>query len=578
MVHTSTANRVSRSVQDRSLRLPGTRWHWVLGLLFVIGLGGVTGPESTSIAAEFTTPKASSGGRSVWTDLQTWWDNWLQPRASQRSSVVPTCPNPLYFHRSPLYQLTLVSGESLLAEWIEGDGQRISIRRGAKYRARLPREVVQSIALLPGTELVWYHAGRVVKTTERPRWAGSVASGQFQAWPFSVSDQYEAPPVATCRLLFSADELSLPQPLELVVTATHHVDLVLPLGWSCTTRQRWRPPPGVAAPLAVQWSAERWTVLRGDVILASGSKPDVSLISVEFPAAEDAVAWEDALLSRRRTEVAAEFPSDARQDAVELIDGSFLYGRWQGATATGITLNRGGTRHEISRRDVRKLSLRTSVDWPSHTATLVRGPIATVLQPSVGGLTQWPEQRFVGGMRQTDLEHPWLGPRFPMADDASIRVLSRGTWRWLYPGTFHLGDEIRDDLQPHVPEGTYKSGQWTMMTVPEQPTFLSVEVVDLEPSGVDTPDSQPFLSSLRRGELISELWINGHSLGPLNDRLTWRARPDDPARIRIRIPREFLLVGRNSWEIRQHPDSESRGYDDAQFGRIALESTVDRTE
>lgn len=544
----------------------------------MIGQRWVTGPESTAIAAEFTTFQARSRGRSVWIDLQTWWDNLLQPRAPQRSSVVPTRPNPLYFHRLPLYQFTLVSGETLLAEWIEGDGQRISIRRGAEYRARLPRDVVQSIALLPGTELVWYHAGRVVKTSDRPCWAGSVASGHFQVWPLSVSDQYEAPPVPKCRLLFSADELSPPQPLELVVNATHHVDLVLPLGWSCTTRQSWRPPPGVAAPLSIQWSAERWTVLRGDVILASGTKPDVSLISVEFPAVENEVVWEDALLSRRQTDVTAEFPSDARQDAVELIDGSLLYGRWQEATATGITLNRGGTRHEISRRDVRKLSLRTSADWTSHMAPQVRGPIMAVLQPSVGGLAQWPEQRFVGGMRQTYLEHPWLGPRFPIADGVSIRVMSRGTWRWLYPGTFHLGDEIRDDLQPKVPEGTYKSGQWTMTAVPGQPMYLSVEVVDLEPSGFDTPDSQPFMSSLRRGELISELWVNGHSLGQLNDWLTWRPRPDDPARIRIRIPREFLLVGRNSWEIRQHPDNESGGYDDAQFGRIALESTDDRTE
>lgn len=579
----STAKHEPHSRQHQCARPQGVRFCGRLSLCLAIAMGELSAGTWPAVAAEFSTSPPSPSLRPPWAELQRCWNDWLKQAAPRESMPVATPPQGLSLNRRPLYQFTLVSGETFLAEWPGGDGQRIAIRRGRSYRARLPREVVQSIAMLPGTELVWHQAGRLSVDSGESRFTKPVASGSFQAWPLILSVPDQSPTSATCRLMFVRDDLSPQPPLELVVAATHEVTITLPAGWTCTARQSWRPAPGTPVPLSVQWSGVHWTVLRGDVLLARGTKPADSLVQVECPGAVDSVLWEDAYVCRHVSDEAVGPLAETLQDALELNDGSILYGRWQETTTDNIVLSRGTTRSVIPRQEVRKLTLRTSADWQTDAETEVRGPVMQMLVPAVGGFAKWPEQRLIGGARQMSprlilVDHPWLGPRFPVDDAVSTRVLTSGTWRWLHPGTFHLGDEIRNDLQPAVPEGTQKSGQWTMTALPDQSTFFSVEIVDLEPSGAATPVSQPFLSSLRVGELVTELWVNDHRVGPLNDWLTWRPGAADPARIRIPIPREFLRVGRNSWELRQHPDGESGGYDDVQFGRIALEYTRDRTE
>ena len=68
----------------------------------------------------------------------------------------------------------------------------------------------------------------------------------------------------------------------------------------------------------------------------------------------------------------------------------------------------------------------------------------------------------------------------------------------------------------------------------------------------------PFVESIKRGELVTEVWLNGTNLGTLNSKI--EGRNESPERLRFPIPKNLMKPRTNHVEFRQKGQKNDPNY------------------
>jgi hypothetical protein len=173
------------------------------------------------------------------------------------------------------------------------------------------------------------------------------------------------------------------------------------------------------------------------------------------------------------------------------------------------------------------------------------------------------------------LATPYAGMlRIPRARLRRLRVLGQGRRLVLDPTSHHLGDEISTIapvLDPPQPEGSRLERVFELDAVPPGAAFLALDVVQVvgEASGL------PFSGLVKKGELRTNVQINGRPVDYLNRHIT--SKNETPERIRLAIPAGLLRPGTNRLRIDQVGIASDPNYlDDLGVLGIALEFDADR--
>ena len=118
----------------------------------------------------------------------------------------------------------------------------------------------------------------------------------------------------------------------------------------------------------------------------------------------------------------------------------------------------------------------------------------------------------------------------------------------------HLGDELDLKVIPPEPEGGNLRINFNLGV--EESKYQSELVVDvLQVLGANIA---PFVESIKRGELVTEVWLNGTNLGTLNSKI--EGRNESPERLRFPIARNVMKTGPNQVEFRQKGQKNDPNY------------------
>jgi hypothetical protein len=178
------------------------------------------------------------------------------------------------------------------------------------------------------------------------------------------------------------------------------------------------------------------------------------------------------------------------------------------------------------------------------------------------------------------LHHPLLGTiTVPWGEVDFIEPRFFGRAKVLSPDVRHLGNQVQPGFPHEQPLGTAWDGEFLLKNAPAGSAFLRFRAAELEPAGRMTPPGSRYLSELRSGLLGTEVFLNGQSLGRLNDGISRRTPVDSPQSIRLPIPRHLLASGQNWWRIEQTSLGKThKEFDDCEIGPIVLELEETPTE
>jgi hypothetical protein len=109
----------------------------------------------------------------------------------------------------------------------------------------------------------------------------------------------------------------------------------------------------------------------------------------------------------------------------------------------------------------------------------------------------------------------------------------------------HLGDEVDMKVIPYEPEGKILTISFAATDEEARyKTRLAVDILEVLGTNI-----QPFVDSLKKGELITEVLLNGKKIDNLNNYVI--DRNDKPSRVYLEIPNNLLKIGENILEFRQ---------------------------
>uniref|UniRef100_A0A7C4LMZ9 Uncharacterized protein n=1 Tax=Schlesneria paludicola TaxID=360056 RepID=A0A7C4LMZ9_9PLAN len=530
-----------------------------------------------------------------WMPLESWAVRWpvpptLPPLSEQRAGPMPA---------RPLRRLELVTGEQFYVEWLRADPFGLEVRwRG--HRVRLCWDVVAELSNLPGvvdvldesfedaqgTSSADAHSGgkawRGTRLAPPWRWlpAEPVAVGQVQWCQRADLGQARG---FTAQFAFSpadgsdaqASDVPNTEVLQVGVSSEGWLMAVPPPGWSIDFRQPLRLSPTWDL-LSLDWDRDRWRVLCHEIVVATGRKPEREWTGVSFDASETAApVWIDDVRVQLRHEAPARAATG--EAAVTLARGDVLYGRVATLDPRGVHVH--GARGSVHVPWREWVAVHPASDARAvGSSQFVHGVLQRVQTPP----PPWPRglsaETWIAAALPTWGEPPgWAHPMWGRlhVEETAVRHSERwhrGDFCWLLMGLVHLGDEVRPSFLHPEPQGSRVEGEFVLHAVPRGTCVMSIDVAELEPSGPDTPPTQPFLSRLRGGSLRTELFVNGRLVGDWNRGLSWRPPVMQRQRLRMAVPVEWLQTGRNTWEIRQQPLAPGdHRLDDCELGRLALE-------
>lgn len=528
----------------------------------------------------------------------------------------------------PLRQFTLLGGDRFLAEILRWEDNEIELRLRSGQTVRVPRAVVAGVSVPNGeTELLYESfepaaAGAVTSLVERPsidaKWldadcsAGGLASLNMARVPEPVVYNVTGLPEASrVQFWFRIDEpagaksevQTKDSADELKAHATGlRVDFDFQTDdaesrWSLSTASdsasmsvRGRADDSAtkqAVTLSHGWHCltaaflgDHAVCVVDDALLVSAVRSAGRLRSIRF-AATGPVWIDDLQISRVQiaTEGSPVRPS-TQDDCIALHNGDRLFGRVAQGTSAGVALTGPAGDRLVAWHTVHHVALRQPDRAAAGRSPSVGLWAAIEFQPSLDR-PQQPSDRIMATIIDVDrnvvvVAHPWLG-NFAIAWNQVARVEPQfiGQCLTVDARTLHLGNAIRDDFQRPIPDGTEWSGQFDvppMSLTPNAEAWLSLDAVDLEPSGPLTPPASPFLKELRLGRLLTELTINDQRAGDLNRWIRFRATPDHPERLRCRLPADSLRTGRNVFRLRQIPLKESgTSVDNCELSNLRIE-------
>jgi len=514
-----------------------------------------------------------------------WWWPWRES--------LPLVPERPASSSRPLRALKLVSGEHLYVECLRADRHAVEFRWRGRNRVRVPWEYVANLSNLPGVIDVLDESFETPSGVATPfAHSGHRAwrcDGRASPWRFECRDPIAAGQLQWCqrwdetaqggatvaRLQFGDGGASVTLALKWTPDSA---SLCSPPDWTTDFRQPLHTPRGWQT-VAIHWGDAEWRVLIGGDVLATGRGAHGRLSSVEFgPAGEYGVIWIDDVRLQRR-EAKRQTPvveTDHVQTAVELVSGDVLFGDVISIDAAHLQLS--GPRGPMEVLWTEWSALRRGIEvGKSCESRVVRGSVRhvqTAAPPWPHGLPaeSWTAVLENRSGPSAEWNHPLLGPLVLTQDEVVRAAPGPAAFAWLLPGPVHLGDERRPGFSDVAPHGPMVSGTFSLDAVPGGRVFVTLDAVEMEPSGPDVPPGQPFLQQLRGGALRTELFVNGELVGDWNRLLSHRPPASHPERLRMLVPTKLLRIGTNQWELRQRPLAPNdHRFDDCELGRVALE-------
>lgn len=293
-------------------------------------------------------------------------------------------------------------------------------------------------------------------------------------------------------------------------------------------------------------------------------------------------AWIDDMQISRLKDVTQQLVARAstQDDCVARHDGDQWFGRVRQVTAAEVLLANASESRSAAWPQIDRIALRQA-DRPAPMRSMPAGLWARIeFQPNIDRPRQAPDQirATITQVNHDDfvVAHPSLGAfAIGWSQTARIDPLFFGRVIAVDARTVHLGDAIRADFRRPVPDGTEWSAEFEVpprVLGPDAEAWLSMDVVDLEPSGADTPPGSPFLKELRAGKLLTKVEVNNEPAGDLNRWIRFRATPERPERLRCRIPTTLLRSGPNTILLRQTPLQETgTSFDNSELSNFAIE-------
>ncbi|WP_397571299.1 hypothetical protein [Schlesneria sp. T3-172] len=521
---------------------------------------------------------------------------------------LPRQPRVSRSHRF-LYQFTLISGDRFLGELLARDEHATKVRLQTRQIVEVPSSAITQIANPPGEADLLYDgfehdSSAPTETGERRildphRAADGTSSLRLDPSATGYSIPLD-PPILSGRVEFSffaqvhdpsqsAGEWRLvwnrdaPDAESMIVRvgADHSVSIA---GIAISPAPpRLKIGPGWHTFL-MRAQGGRVEFLIDDSTLATVRGPATPLASIDFrPANPDSGngLWIDELHVRRYVETSQPLAGSidaGLRDKLVTITGDELFGQITHLSPPSVQLIALGQSRSIP------LSRLVSLNWhqPDRAVNQRTIPATGVsaliqLQPFVDRPDCLPERLTATicdiDARQLRVRHQLMGDMtFRWSEVLRVTPRFFGQSVLVDARRFHLGNSIRSDFHRQLPDGTEVSGEVVLNDVPAGEAFFTIDVAELEASGPKAPPGSPFLPELRRGQLITEVLINGHSIGDLNSQVRFKASAANPDRVRLPIPDSLLKPGRNTFQLKQHSlEKRTTEFDDCEVGNIQLE-------
>ena len=329
---------------------------------------------------------------------------------------------------------------------------------------------------------------------------------------------------------------------------------------------------------------ERVRLIVDDALVASGVTPAVSIKSIRFgpvdPGSQN-ILWIDELQILKlcpTDDQDRSFSPTINRDMLTTETGDELYGRIIGLTGSSVTLETVGQLHSIPLNRVTALNWNQSSTAIKQASAINSGVVAAIEMQSFVDRPECQPEKWTVTITRVDAhhliaQHSMVGElKLKWSDVRRVEPMFAGQTQLVDARRFHLGNSIRTDFHRHLPDGTEISGDFDLQTIPSGTPYFSLDVAELEAAGSDAPPASPFLAQLRTGNLVTEVFVNDQNIGHLNQQIRFKARAEAPDRIRLKVPRELLKPGQNSFRLRQQPlEHNGHEFDDGEVGNIRFE-------
>lgn len=502
---------------------------------------------------------------------------------------------------APLKQITLLGGDRITAEIQRWDRQDdVELRLPTGHVARLPRFAIKSVSTPRGESEVLYEPFEEPSATIDATWieradaAGGRSSLNLAKLDKPLEHRFLQPlDAGRIQVWFRVD--STVQPVELSAAFGIGSDRTSPLIVKATTREATISVPSKYQPTATLqtvalsrgWHcltaalfADHAVITIDDSLLLSASRSLGPLNSLRFSATGPALL--DDLQVSQFTNVPAQafnHPT-TKDDCVTLSSGDQWFGKVSQITPSGVVISDATGDRVAPWPPIVSVDLHQSESMVPQSMSTSGVHAVLQLQGNLDRPLQ-PPDRLHATIVQIERDyvivaHPWLG-RLALGWNQIARIERQffGQSLIVDARSRHLGDAIREDFQRQVPDGLDWSTKFTLASplhlLPSE-VWLTMDVVDLEPSGPQTPPASKFLKELRSGQLLTQITINNQPAGDLNRWIRFRATPDSPERIRCLLPAGLLQAGENSLRLHQIPlKTLGRHYDNCELSNLRLE-------
>jgi len=510
----------------------------------------------------------------------------------------------------PLRQITLVGGDRFVGEFLEWEPDFASFRLLGGQLIRVPRSALAVLANPPGEVDLLVESIESDSLDQSKSHLEKIAgqtqpTGGRRSPIVNSSSGYRrefAPPLTAARIEFSfqtfVSELSTSRgewQLEILDNAGRRSNVIIradadrtisvigvPSGTDATT-QTFKLLHGEHSFISLIES-ERIRLIVDESILASFTLSKSSLHAIQFRASDRAASkglrvselHVRSLVPVEPDERVIDSPAD--NDLIRLASGDELFGRLTELTRSSVEIE------AFDKKQRFPWTALTAVVWKQPMMQLqqvsrpTKGIVSTIdMQPFVDRPDCEPEH-WTATINRIDAEHlfvshPVVGELIiPWSEVRRIVPQFFGQTLLIDGRQFHLGNSIRSDFHRQLPDGTENHAGFRLYEVPRAPVFVSLEIAELEAAGPTAPPASPFLTELRAGRLVTEVFVNDQRIGNLNSLIRFKVLHENPERVRLAVPGGILKTGENSIRLRQKPLNDSgREFDDCEVGNIRLE-------
>ena len=334
--------------------------------------------------------------------------------------------------------------------------------------------------------------------------------------------------------------------------------------------------------LSIRFSAERSEIAIDGNELAYGKDVKGPLIEIRLSSTaepkatpfEKLAARVDDLRFTRQDEPANGLEVDATQDEIRLTQGDQLFGKDLTATPDRVDFQLDGRAASLPWSDISGLHFQRS----AAQGTEIEGVIARVEWQAASGDDDRDRNALEGAIQELSdtsltIQSAYAGT-FKIARNR-LRLIRLIGNQWTHrieidSKGHHLGNEVSivdPTIDPPQPEGGVLERSVDLAKLPGGRAYLVVDAVQVVG---ESPPELTFSSLVKKGELRTNLKINGTPFDYLNRLVT--TRNESPERFRYPIPKDQLKLGKNLIRFEQVGKSSDPNYlDDLGLLGIAIE-------